>query len=221
MWFKEKDKVRSGVDFEGMGEYLRRLKEFIDREMVEGVDYGHIYDEDGNRISEKPILFKAGAEKLARLFGLRVEYRVEKREDWDKGFFVYEVEAKGFRDGEYVASGYGIASSKERRFEEWDVYELPNALVKLAKKRALVDLVLTATASSSFFSGSVLEESDEGISESQRRYMRKLARDKGLEWEFVKENIIKPLTGKESSKDLTKGEATKVIDALRRWEEKK
>ncbi len=216
----EEEKVKEG-NFAQMGEFLDQLEEFIRNYMTEGIDYGYIYDEETGKRSDKPVLFKAGAEKLLRAFGLVVEYHVEKKEDWEKGFFVYEVEAKAYKDGEYLGSGFGIAVSREKRFRDRDIHELPNALIKLAKKRALVDLVLTLTAASSYFLRSSAEVDEGKLSEEQRRYMRKLARDKGLEWDFVKENIIKPLTGKDSSKKLTRAEASQVIDALLRWEGQK
>ncbi len=218
MWLERKSNSE-GVDFRAMEKFLGELRKFIKNQLIEGVDYGYIYSSSGERLSDKPLLFKSGAEKLARLFNLTVEYRVEKNEDWDRGFFVYMVEARAYRNGNYIASGFGIATSREKKFRNWEANDLPNALIKLAKKRAFVDVVLTATAASSFFLVSSVY-SDEPISESQRKYMRKLAKDKGLDWDFVKENIIKPLTGKTSSKELTREEASRVIDALLRWEER-
>ena len=210
------------VDFEGMKQFLESLKQFIRSQLREGIDYGYIVNpKTGKPINQKPFLFKAGAEKLARLFNLTVEFELNRTEDWDRGLFVYHVVARAIdKSGKVVGVGYGIASSKEKKYRNHDPYELPNTLIKIAKKRAFVDAILTATASSSFFlQDEDIVEAAEGevlITEPQRKYIFSIISRKGIPEEKAKE-ILKSVTGKDSTKDLTKEEASRYIDALRKY----
>ncbi len=209
------------VDFEGMKQFLEQLKEFIRSQLKEGIDYGYIVNpRTGKPINQKPFLFKAGAEKLARLFNLTVEFELDRMEDWERGLFVYHVVARAIdKSGKVVGIGYGVASSKEKKYRNHDPYELPNTLVKIAKKRAFVDAILTATASSSFFLQDeeiVEQEAESPITENQRRFIFSIIRQKGISEERAKE-ILRSITGKDSTKDLTKGEASRYIDELKRY----
>jgi len=173
------------VDFEGMKQFLESLKQFIRSQLREGIDYGYIVNpKTGKPINQKPFLFKAGAEKLARLFNLTVEFELDKTEDWDKGLFVYRITARAIdRDGRVVGTGYGIASSSFFLQDE--------------------DIVEAAE-------GEVL------ITEPQRKYIFSIITRKGIPEEKAKE-ILKSVTGKDSTKDLTKEEASRYIDALRKY----
>jgi len=209
------------VDFEGMKQFLEQLKEFIRSQLKEGIDYGYIVNpRTGKPINQKPFLFKAGAEKLSRLFNLTVEFDVEKKEDWEKGLFVYHVTARAIdRSGKVVGVGYGIASSKEKLYRNHDPFELPNVLIKKAKIRAFRDAILMATAGSGFFLQDeeiVEQEAESPITENQRKFIFSIIRQKGISEERAKE-ILRSITGKDSTKDLTKGEASRYIDELKRY----
>lgn len=185
-------------------ERVAELQEFVREYMNEGEDYGTIPG------TAKPTLFKPGAEKLCDVYGLQRLVDVTNRvEDWDDGFFHYEVRADlvSMQTGLTVAQGYGSCNSKESRYrwrtlnrtcpecsketiikgkEEYgggwlcwkkkggcgatfddtddvitsqpvgkiendDPFTLVNTILKMAKKRALVDAVLSATRSSGLF----------------------------------------------------------------------
>jgi hypothetical protein len=74
-------------------------------------------------------------------------------EDWDTGFVAYEVKVtlinKRTRDTE--AEGIGSCNSRERRYKSQDAANVANTLLKMAKKRALIDATLSATGCSSIF----------------------------------------------------------------------
>lgn len=178
-------------------EQLERLQEFVKEVMVRGEDYGVVPGTEN-----KPTLLKPGAEKLCELYGLAPTIKdIVRVEDWDRGFFHYEVRMQliSKRTGVVVAEGVGSANSKESKYSarwvpEWKLrnqdvrglqwrektnqrggyreYRIPNedpcnlvnTILKMAKKRALVDAVLSATCSSGLFTQDVedLDESGEG-----------------------------------------------------------
>lgn len=101
----------------------------------------------------KPSLYKAGAEKLAAYYGYSTSIEVVNRyENYDKSLVLYEIKVTVFsREGNIIAEGIGAANSRERKFLRGDFFSQINTVLKIAKKRAYVDAVLTATGSSSLF----------------------------------------------------------------------
>ena len=131
---------------------VKELQEFIASVMVEGVDFGKIPG------TPKPTLYKPGAEKLAEIYGLAPTTEVVNRvEDWQDGFFHYEVRVRLVhkRTGVVVAEGIGSCNSKEKRYRNQDQFTIVNTILKMAKKRALIDATLSATRSSGTFTQDV------------------------------------------------------------------
>jgi hypothetical protein len=185
-------------------ERLRELQQFVRDVMVEGEDYGVIPGTD------KPALYKPGAEKLCEIYGLAaVPVVTERVEEWERGFFHYEVRCDliSKRTGNVIGSGLGSCNSWEPKYrwrdklracprcgaetiikgkqeygggwlcwknkggcgakfedadpsitgqtigrtENPDPAGLVNTFLKMAKKRALVDAVLSVTRSSALF----------------------------------------------------------------------
>ncbi len=211
--------TEEGLDI--VNRHISLFKQFIQSQMVEGVDYGYITNKDGRPISDKPILFKSGAEKLAMLFSFSPIYEVDKYEDWDKGIFRYEVKCSliSRKTGEVIAEGHGIAHSKERKYrsEKVDPFDLPNTLLKMAKKRAFVDAILLATGGSFFFTqdleDSVENHVDDTITEPQIKKISVLVKELGWTDEQFKQ-WLKKAAGVDSRKSLTKQQASKVIEHL-------
>ena len=128
---------------------VKMLQEFVREQMVEGEDYG-IIPGTGN----KPTLFKPGAEKLNAIFGLAPIVEVVSRvEDWDAGFVAYEVKVTllNKRTTNVEAEGVGSCNSRERRYKNQDAANIANTILKMAKKRALIDATLSATRASGLF----------------------------------------------------------------------
>jgi hypothetical protein len=137
------------VSLEEANRRVRMLAEFVRGHMVEGEDYGIVPGTNG-----KPTLFKAGAEKLNAIFGLAPVVDVLSRvEDWDKGFVSYEVKVTllNKRNGQVEAEGIGNCNSRERRYKNQDAANVANTILKMSKKRALVDATLSATRASGMF----------------------------------------------------------------------
>lgn len=129
-------------------ERIEKLQEFVKTSMVRGVDYGSI---DG---FSKPTLLKPGAEKFCDAFGFSKTVDVINRiEQWDVGIFSYEVRVtlSNKETGVVEAEGIGSCNSKEASFRYQDPFTIVNTLLKMAKKRALIDAVLSATRASGLF----------------------------------------------------------------------
>jgi hypothetical protein len=101
---------------------VRLMQEFVREHMVEGEDYGVIPG-----ASNKPTLFKPGAEKLNAIFGLAPIVEITSRiEDWDASFVAYEVkvtllnkrtgniEAEGRRPLQLARAQIQVAGRRQR-----------------------------------------------------------------------------------------------------------
>jgi hypothetical protein len=152
------DKVeRSGMPALTIAEAKQRwdtIREFVSQIMIEGEDFGVI---PGTRT--KPTLLKPGAEKLCAFFGLAPDIDVSQRiEQWEAPeFFAYEVKCslRG-ADGRLRGSGIGSCSSRESQYNKRrNLADVANTILKMAKKRAMVDAVLSTTGASQFYSQDV------------------------------------------------------------------
>jgi hypothetical protein len=129
--------------------------------MTKGKHYGTI---PGG--GDKPTLLKAGAEKLALAFHLAPEFEGERKPvDLGNGHREYIITCRlySLQTGQVVASGLGSCSTLESRVKSrfssdpaapgkgGNLPDAYNVIMKQAKKRALVDAVLTATAASDLF----------------------------------------------------------------------
>lgn len=135
--------------------------------LVDKYDYGTIPG-----CGDKPTLLKPGADKIALLFGLVSEYNVTHRTvdytPWTlnksgknyktgevysinialTGYFEYEMEVRLIGpNGNVVATGVGYCSNREKGKEEMPA----NSILKMAKKRAKVDAVVSIANLSSVF----------------------------------------------------------------------
>ena len=139
----------------------QRVQQIKEALMVQGTDYGLIPG-----TGDKPTLLKPGAEKLAEFYRLAAEMRVQERhgDGMVAPLICYVVECRlhlANTDGPVVATGWGVCSNWERKYryrgrgdrqtENTDPYEQMNTILKMAEKRAFVDGVLRATASSALF----------------------------------------------------------------------
>lgn len=137
------------ITFNEAKQRLAMLQTFVKELMIPGLDYGLIPG------CPRPSLFKSGAEKLCDIYGFSKLIAVLNRfEDWKEGFFSYEVKATliNKRTGLVESDGVGSCNSKERKFRGQDAFNINNSILKMAKKRAIVDAVLSATRSSGIFS---------------------------------------------------------------------
>jgi hypothetical protein len=126
--------------------------------LVDKKDYGLI-----PYCGNKPALLKPGAEKIQMALGLHLEYSlITHTENYDDGFFSYTFRAIAKdHNCSIIAEGVGHASSKERKQltqkdntveqKKQTAIDKANAVLKMAKKRAQVDCILTVASLSDVF----------------------------------------------------------------------
>jgi hypothetical protein len=143
--------------------------------------------------TNKPTLYKAGAEKILATFRIAVEPVVDDLSTHDEARFRVTARATSQVDGSYLGSGVGEASSAEEKYQwrgivhqkEWEatdesrrrvkftrkgeeifqvrtnVADVRNTVLKMAKKRAQIDMTLTVTGASDFFAQDLEDMPDE------------------------------------------------------------
>ena len=127
-----------GLTVEEAKQFDDDMNRFIDTVLIAGVDYGVIPH------CNKPTLLKSGAEKIMNYLGLIARTEVVNRvEDYNTAFFSYEckvylIDYNGVVKGE----GVGICNSREGRYAKQNGYAVQNTIIKMSKKRALVDGML-------------------------------------------------------------------------------
>lgn len=127
-----------GLTVEEAKTFNDEMSRFIETVLVAGTDYGVIPH------CSKPTLLKSGAEKILNYLGLIARMEIVNRvEDYDVGFFSYEckvylIDYNGVVKGE----GIGITNTREGRYAKNSGYAVQNTVLKMAKKRALVDAAL-------------------------------------------------------------------------------
>jgi hypothetical protein len=199
-------------------ERIEELKHFVNELMCEGIDYGRMEGFD------KPTLLKSGAEKLCNVFGFSKYVSIINRiEDWEKGLFAYEVKVTllNKQTGLIEAEGIGLCNSKEKSFIGHDPFSLVNTLLKIAKKRALIDAVLSATRVSGIFTQDIEnfptqsknKGGDEPATKRQLQRIYRIVTEIGMRPEVAKE-MIQMLYQVDHSTELTKQQASSFIQDL-------
>jgi hypothetical protein len=154
---------------ESLKQGRERIAEIQRRLMRPGVDFGKIPG-----TGDRPTLLKPGAEKLADFYQLAAGMAADMTPgDGERTPLIrYEVRCTlhlRTLDGPVVASGWGVCTSHEKKYRyrnEWtngkkqrvvneDPWEQANTILKIAEKRAFIDAVLRATASSGLFTQDV------------------------------------------------------------------
>lgn len=114
------------VRLQDMKENRRLTREFFASVMEEGTDYGVIPG------TEKPTLFKPGAEGLCELYGYAPTYTVDETKDLNTGFLRVVVTCTLVQRGsnEVVAQGLGECNTREARYfyrwmPEWEMKKFP------------------------------------------------------------------------------------------------
>lgn len=102
--------------------------------------------------TSKPTLLKPGAEKIVMMMGLSSRYEImDKVEDYDKGFFAYNIRCTLSRPGLDICEGVGHCNSRENKYSQADPFSITNTILKMVKKRSFVDAVLSVASLSDVF----------------------------------------------------------------------
>ena len=135
------------------------FQQVIQQAVVPGHDIGIIPGTD------KPTLLKPGAEKIVMMMGLASRYEImDKIEDYEKGFFAYNIRCTLSRQGMDICEGVGNCNSRESKYVKADPYSIANTILKMAKKRAYVDAVLSVASLSDIFTQDLEDMPDMTIS---------------------------------------------------------
>ncbi len=125
---------------------ITQFQQVIQKTLHQGHDFGIIPGTD------KPTLLKPGAEKILMMMGLRSEFEiVDSTRDFEKGFFQYQVRCKLLKGDMVITEGLGACNTRERKYLKMDPYTMDNTVLKMAKKRALVDAALLVASLSDVF----------------------------------------------------------------------
>ena len=163
--------VRPELDVAAVRAQVAAIQDLMKSVLKEGTHYGVIPGCD------KPSLLQAGAEKIGLMFRLVPRYTLnvawddEVKRRWeraDKSGKVYKSgETKGrvraevictlihATSGGEMGSGIGVCNSWEKKYEMVDPYNIEETIVQMARKRALVNAIRTATAASDIFTQDV------------------------------------------------------------------
>ena len=125
---------------------ISQFQKVVQSTLHQNHDYGIVPGTD------KPTLLKPGAEKILMMMGLQSEFEiVDSTRDFEKGFFQYQVRCKLFRGDMLITEGLGSCNTRERKYLKMDPYTMDNTVLKMAKKRALVDATLLVASLSDVF----------------------------------------------------------------------
>lgn len=164
-----------------MAEQRILFEKFVKSQMFDKIDFGILPG------TEKPSLWKPGAEKLLNIFQLGARI-IDKNNviDYKENIatFFYTIEVFHLATGRAIAQCEGVCSSQEKKYRERQEYEwvgtypnkkkvtrgdpIPtkvgdvlNTLAKMAQKRAFVGVVIIATKASDFFNHDLSEDEEE------------------------------------------------------------
>ena len=122
--------------------------------MIKDVDYGVI-----RGCGNKPVLLKSGAEKLLIAFNIYAKVEsvdIIELEGFNREYRI-TISLISRKDILSVGFGIGSASTLERKFKRDNPPDIWNTVLKMAKKRALVDAVLTSLGASMLFTQDLIE----------------------------------------------------------------
>lgn len=138
---------------------VNQIQALMKNALQDGTHYGTVPG-----CGKKPTLLLPGAEKIALMFGWSYDTVVDQR-DLDGGHREYTVTVKLIdrKTGQLMGTGIGLCTTMEskyryrrdkrtnKRSENPDIADVYNTVLKMAKKRALVDAVKSTAAASDIF----------------------------------------------------------------------
>ena len=143
---------------------ITQFQKVIQQTLRQNHDYGVVPGTD------KPTLLKPGAEKILMMMGLQSEFEiVDSTRDFENGFFQYQVRCKLYKGDMLITEGLGSCNTKERKYAKQDPFSIDNTVLKMAKKRALVDAALLVASLSDVFTQDLEDMDLEGQQVSNRK----------------------------------------------------
>ena len=156
------------VDLSQVQEQLAKINQFqqvVHKSLIPKQDFGVIPG------TGKPTLLKPGAEKILMLMGIRSEFAfVDSTRDFEKGFFQYQIKCSLYKGDMLITEGFGSCNTREKKYVSQDAYSIENTVMKMAKKRALVDATLLVASLSNIFTQDIEDMDIEAGKEVKREY---------------------------------------------------
>lgn len=158
--------VIDGVEITQVQQTLSKITQFqklVQSQLSQNIDFGIIPG-----TGDKPTLLKPGAEKILMLMGLTSEFEMlDSTRDFNAGFFQYQVKARLFKNGILITEGIGSCNTKEKKYVKQDPFSVDNTVLKMAKKRALVDATLLVASLSQIFTQDIEDMDIQGNKPTQ------------------------------------------------------
>ena len=221
--------IIDSVNLNTLGEQIKKINEFqklVHSNMLPAQDYGIVPG------TSKPTLLKPGAEKLCMLMGLRSEFEIiDSTRDFEKGFFQYQVRCKLLRGDVIITEGLGSCNTKESKYKKQDAFSVENTVMKMAKKRSLVDAALMVGSLSNIFTQDIEDvdmeiqtkevkreytDQDGTISKAQAKRLFAIAKG---DIEMIKSIMAK--YGYENSENIKKTDYEKICNEVEKLSEQK
>ena len=174
---------------------INKISGIIKNQLEDGLDYGIVPG------TKKPVLFKSGALKIKMLYGLQDNYTIIDKHkglnqaDAYEEYYTITCKLTTFKDGQEIAEGIGHTSTLEKGKKNTPA----NTLLKMAKKRALVDAVISIAALSKIFTQDK-DEYNPLTTENAKYYMTEFDRLKVFSAIY---KLLKPDYRKLGKKELT------------------
>jgi hypothetical protein len=147
-----------GVSVANLDRQMKSIQDFqalVRSQFKENIDFGVVPG------SKKLSMLKPGAEKTLMLMGMSQKFEKETcTRDYENGFVSYDFICRLFKNGFEVTQGFGTANSKEPKYASQNIYGIDNTLMKMAKKRALVDAALLVGSLSDIFTADIEDMDD-------------------------------------------------------------
>ncbi len=160
------ESISDGIDLEVGLAHVQKIQAAVKKILIENEDFGTIPG-----CGKKPALLKGGAEKMINFFRLRATFEIMSEvNDWETPFFMKRIKChlSVIGIGTPVGEGFGACNSKESKYYDMngtmqygkerpfkhykqDPFMMDNTIIKMAKKRALVDATLTTLRLSGIF----------------------------------------------------------------------
>lgn len=195
------------------------------------VDFGKITRKDGSAITKRPCLYKAGAHKILTLFGLRYTTEMVKEvADFEKGYFYYVFKCTAYYGDMAVRTGWGCANTNEKSSGFASAYDVANTKLKLAEKRAEVDLAIKLADASGWFTQDIDDEDNEQrakeilsdndpITPKQIKRIFAIAANNEITAEKAKQLLVSK--GYASTKDIKQKDYDEVVEYFEKYNENK
>lgn len=190
-------------------------------------DFGMIYKSNGQPITNKPTLFKAGSSKILTAFGLTYLNEItDSCKLHDKGYFYYEVKTTAYFNGHPVRSGLGCANTSESANGTASGYNTANSMLKKAEKRSEVDLAIKLADASGWFTADLedtqneervknLVHDDDLITAKQTKRIFAIASSNEITIEKAKELLAS--WGFVSTKDIKQKDYDEICEKLEKY----